>query len=82
MRDQTIYTPVSIPEASTRSIRRSSAAPNRRRATSAARPSAANLAIAVTPRLSIVPDLRYDYGSIGDEINNALRVSVRLQWRF
>ena len=40
------------------------------------------LAIAVTPRLSIVPDVRYDYGSIGDEINNTLRVSARVQWRF
>jgi hypothetical protein len=41
----------------------------------------ASLAIAVTPRWSIVPDLRYDYGSIGDEINNALRPSLRVQWR-
>jgi len=29
-----------------------------------------------------VPDLRFDYGSIGDEINNALRSSVRVLWRF
>ena len=43
---------------------------------------ARNLAIALTPHLSIVPDVRYDYGSIGDEINNTLRTSVRLQWRF
>jgi Outer membrane protein beta-barrel domain len=41
-----------------------------------------NLAIRVTPRLFVVPDLRYDYGSIGDEINNALRTSVRVLWRF
>ncbi len=37
---------------------------------------------AVTRRLSIAPELRYDYGSIGDEINNALRTSVRAIWSF
>jgi hypothetical protein len=26
--------------------------------------------------------VRYDYGSIGDEINNTLRASARIQWRF
>jgi len=41
-----------------------------------------NLTIALNRHLSVVPDLRYDYGSIGDEINNALRTSVRLLWRF
>jgi hypothetical protein len=41
-----------------------------------------NLAIAVTDRLYVVPDVRYDYGSIGDEINNALRTSVRVVWRW
>jgi hypothetical protein len=40
------------------------------------------LAIAVTRHVFIVPDVRYDYGSIGDEINNALRSSVRVYWRF
>ena len=42
----------------------------------------ANLAIALNRHLSVVPDVRYDYGSIGDEINNALRTSVRVVWRF
>jgi hypothetical protein len=42
----------------------------------------ANLTIALNRHLSVVPDLRYDYGSIGDEINNALRTSVRVLWRF
>ena len=42
----------------------------------------ANVAIAVTRHLFVVPDLRFDYGSIGDEINNALRSSVRVLWRF
>ena len=41
-----------------------------------------SLSIAVTQRLSIVPDVRYDYGSIGDKINNALRTSIRVLWRF
>jgi len=40
------------------------------------------VAIRVTPHFHVVPDLRYDYGSIGDELNNALRLSVRGIWRF
>jgi Outer membrane protein beta-barrel domain len=82
VRDQTVYTPVTIPdgvdpqhpavvgrsESSTRNIGGPTIG--------------ANIAIAVTTRFSIVPDVRYDYGSIGDEINNALRASVRMQWRF
>lgn len=42
----------------------------------------ANVAIRITRHVAIVPDLRYDYGSIGDEINNAWRSSVRVVWRF
>ena len=42
----------------------------------------AQVAFYVTPRFSVVPDVRYVYGSIGDEINNTLRVSVRTMWRF
>jgi outer membrane protein with beta-barrel domain len=42
----------------------------------------AQLAVYVTPRFSVVPDVRYVYGSIGDEINNTLRLSVRTVWRF
>ena len=41
-----------------------------------------NVTIDIGRHLSIVPDVRYDYGSIGDEIDNALRSSVRLLWRF
>ena len=41
-----------------------------------------NVAIAVSRHLAVVPDLRYDYGSIGDEINNALRATVRVLFRF
>ena len=37
---------------------------------------------AVTQHLSIAPEVRYDYGSIGDEINNALRTSARMTWTF
>ena len=40
------------------------------------------LSIRVAPRLYVVPDVRYDYGSIGDEINNSLRASVRAVWKF
>jgi hypothetical protein len=36
----------------------------------------------LTERLVIMPGLRYDYGSIGDEINNAFRAGVRVLWRF
>jgi hypothetical protein len=42
----------------------------------------ANLTIAVSPRLAVVPEVRYDYGSIGDEINNVLRSGVGVLWRF
>ena len=42
----------------------------------------AGVALALTRQLAVVPDVRYDYGSIGDEINNALRSSVRIRWRF
>jgi hypothetical protein len=41
-----------------------------------------SIAIGVTPQLFVVPDIRYDYGSVGDEINNALRTSIRVLWRF
>jgi hypothetical protein len=41
-----------------------------------------SVGFAVTRHLSIAPDVRYDYGSIGDEINNALRTSVRVLWSF
>ena len=38
--------------------------------------------VAVTRHLSVVPDLRIDYGSIGDEIENAFRPSIRMKWSF
>ena len=41
-----------------------------------------SVGFAATRHLSIAPDLRYDYGSIGDEINNLLRTSVRVLWSF
>ena len=82
VRDRATYTPVSIPEGvdpqhpavvtRTESSSRNIGGPT----------IGANLAIAVTAHLSIVPDVRYDYGSIGDEINNAVRTSVRIRWRF
>src|SRR5687768_8239733 len=39
-----------------------------------------SVAVALTDHLVVAPDLRYDYGSIGDEINNWLRGSVRIAW--
>jgi hypothetical protein len=82
VRDRTASTPVSIPEGidpqhpsvvgSIETHSRNIGGPT----------FGANLAIALTRQLSIVPDVRYDYGSIGDEINNSLRTSVRMQWRF
>jgi hypothetical protein len=42
----------------------------------------AHVAIALTPRLAVVPDVRYDYGSLGDEIDNSLRSSLRVMWSF
>jgi hypothetical protein len=38
--------------------------------------------VVVTEHLSIAPEVRYDYGSIGDEINNTFRASVRTFWWF
>lgn len=40
------------------------------------------LAILVNRHLALVPELRYDYGSIGDEINDVARTGVRVLWRF
>lgn len=82
VQDRTTYTPVFIPEgvdpqhpaviAREESATRNIGGPT----------IGAQVAFAITPALAIVPDLRYDYASIGDEINNTLRTSGRLQWRF
>jgi opacity protein-like surface antigen len=42
----------------------------------------AGAAYRLTPHLSLGGDVRYDYGSIGDEINNVWRPSVRSTWSF
>jgi hypothetical protein len=42
----------------------------------------AGAAYAASARLSIVPEVRYISGSIGDEINNAWQLSVRALWSF
>jgi hypothetical protein len=39
-------------------------------------------AVDITRHFVLMPDLRYDYGSIGDEINNSWRGGVRALWRF
>lgn len=55
---------------------------NRARRAAGAITLGASLAVDLTPRVVLVPDLRYDYGSIGDEIDNALRAGVRMLYRF
>jgi hypothetical protein len=40
------------------------------------------VAFAITENVSAAPDLRFDYGSVGDEINNGLRTSLRVMWNF
>jgi hypothetical protein len=82
VRDTRTYTPVSIPEGVDPSHPAVAA-----RSESASRniggPTfGAQLAVAVSRRLEVVPDIRYDYASIGDEINNTLRSSVRIRWWF
>ena len=82
VRDRTVYTPISIPDGVNPQhpavvVREESSTRNIGGPTFGAQ-----VAFALTPHFSIVPDVRYDYGSIGDEINNALRASVRAQWRF
>ena len=73
VRDRTVYTPVAIPEGidpqhpsvvgSIETHSRNIGGPT----------IGANLAIGLTRQLSIVPDVRYDYGSIGDETDNEFR---------
>ena len=41
-----------------------------------------NVAVMITGQFGVVPDLRYDYGSIGDVKENSLRPSVRVIWKF
>jgi hypothetical protein len=41
-----------------------------------------SVGVRLAPHLFIGPDIRYDYGSIGDEINNLWRASTRLWWKF
>jgi hypothetical protein len=42
----------------------------------------AGVMFAVTGPMSIGPECRGDYGSIGDEINNGARISMRAIWSF
>ena len=42
----------------------------------------AGVAIDLTEHLVVLPDLRYDYGSIGDELNNSWRAGAKVLWRF
>lgn len=40
------------------------------------------LAIDVTRSLTVAPDIRLYYGSVGDEINNLVQPTIRATWRF
>jgi hypothetical protein len=82
VRDRTDYTPVRVGPAVDPAHPYASPRAEASSRTLGALTIGANVAIAVGPQLFVVPDLRYDYGSIGDEINNALRPSVRVLWRF
>jgi hypothetical protein len=42
----------------------------------------AMVAIAVSHQVSIAPEIRYTYGSIGDEIYNVFSTGIRTLWRF
>ena len=68
------------PRASTCSIHQSSAASKHIRGILAVR--VGETSRSAVAAVSIIPDARYDYGSIGDEINDSFRTSVRMQWRF
>jgi len=82
-KDRTVYEHVSLPPGVTLEQVNRAMPPEDWRTRNFGGPSVGgSVAIAVTERLSIVPDIRYDYGSIGDEINNALRSSIRVLWRF
>jgi hypothetical protein len=41
-----------------------------------------DVAFTFASHLSLAPAIRYDFGSLGDEINNSLRVSLRMLWTF
>jgi hypothetical protein len=82
VRDSTVYTPLRIGPAVDPSNPNASPRTESGTRNLGALTVGANAAIAVTGRLAVVPDVRYDYGSIGDEINNSLRASVRVLWRF
>lgn len=82
-RDRTLRDPLQWPASVTleRVLQRQPPIEQQRRALGSLTLGAA-LAIDVTRHLVVLPDLRYDYGSMGDEINNAWRAGARVFWRF
>jgi hypothetical protein len=76
------YTPLRIPDGVDPNDPRAIAQQERQTRNISAPTIGGQLSIRVTPQFYVVPDLRYDYGSIGDEINNTLRLSIRSIWRF
>jgi hypothetical protein len=82
VQDRAIYTPVSVPDSVGPDDRLRRVQEEHGTRNIGGPTIGASLRIAITQRLAVVPDLRYDYGSIGDEINNTLRSSVRFLWSF
>jgi len=82
LRDTRTYTPLSIPEG-VDPLNPAVAAHRESASRNIGGPTfGAQVAVAVSRHLEVVPDIRYDYGSIGDEINNTLRSSIRIRWWF
>ena len=79
--DRTVYTPVRIPPGLDPGHRGTVVHEERSTRNLGGPTIGGNVSIALGRQLYLVPDVRFDYGSIGDEINNALRASVRLIWR-
>lgn len=82
-RDRALHDPVSWPPTVTldRVFRTIQPVADGRRAIGSLTLGAA-VSIDLSQRLVLTPDVRYDYGSIGDEINNAWRVGTKLSWRY
>ena len=80
--NSTTYTPINIPAGIDPNNRAISNGEERYTRNFSAPTIGGQVSVRVTPHFHVVPDVRYDYGSIGDEINNALRASIRGIWRF
>lgn len=83
VREMRRVTPIRLPEAVDPALLARVVATEERQTRSlGALTAGVGVTLPLTTRLAIVPTLRYDYGSIGDELDNVLRTSVRFQWTF